>query len=100
MQYRLRTLLILLIVAGLLIASSLAVASPWLRRIHSLSVEGGNIVVETSPSGRLADPYRDSFGLSIPTAIVAAGFVLVVFIPLVLLISVPIIAAHDDSRKQ
>src|SRR5687768_18377024 len=100
MRFRLSPLLIPFTVTALLSAGSFAAASPWLLRIHSLSFNDGRIVIETSPSGRLADPYRDEHSISLPTAAIAIGTGLAAFILLDLLISIPFMAACSDRSQK
>jgi hypothetical protein len=71
-------LAVVIVLATLVLAAALGVRH-WLRRVRSVAIEGGAVVVETSSDGRLANPYRENY--YIPLAIAAPlGFVVVVIV--------------------
>ena len=45
----------------IVVSASIFLSAPWFRRIHSVSIYGSSIMVETSPDGRLANPDRTTF---------------------------------------
>jgi hypothetical protein len=55
----------------LLIVATVVLSKSWLRRIHSITIQNRNVLIETSPDGRLANPYRNMTSIPMSYAIVA-----------------------------
>jgi hypothetical protein len=56
------------------------------KRISRISIEHGDLVVESSPTGRLADPITTTTFIPLPVVITAATIVVVLGVGLVLAI--------------
>ena len=79
--------LLAMAISAVVLLGALTPITPWLRRIHSVQVEGGVIVLEESPDGRLANPYRTYTKVSIPMAISIGAMFLALIVAVVALLS-------------
>ena len=61
---------ICLVLALALASAFFTLAIPWLRCIHSITIQNGVVEIETSPDGRLANPYRDTMFVSLKTVVI------------------------------
>jgi hypothetical protein len=76
----------LVVLTALLIVAALVVAAPSLKRISRISIEHGDLVIESSPTGRLADPITTTTFIPLPVAVAAATIVAALVVGLVLAI--------------
>jgi hypothetical protein len=67
---------VILVAAVLLVVGAAIVVSPWVKRVHSVAIEDGQIVLETSPDGRLANPNRTHFAVSLSSAAILGAVVM------------------------
>ncbi len=68
------------VVIVVLALAVLAASSPWLRRIHSVRAQNGIVVIETSPDGRLSNPYRTELFVSFGNFAIACALFLIAFV--------------------